>query len=594
MDLRLGLNFNSFGAYQGSGQTSAQSSGGDFKSQMESSEAQFGQDQTSLNQNLEAKNVEGQSFGKPVVSAPEFGGYVPTAPVERVLPQEEVLTTPMGLSGQKEQKVDMLTRRVAWQRFLQKMKSELDVSAEDILVAFQNLSPMELQQSPEKNIEKLVQSLDIEIEKAPVARQLFTDLIQRTGSRPLAQELKTSHQDISLSLMSQREQEQKRMSEALEKMNQKFFLNNDENKKDKDDIAAIGMGAGASASLSSNMMTEAAVQSPAVTAPAPSLGVAQVLSSGQEASPELLAQMEAVGGDSASEEYVSEEFMAQETSTPQTKQQNPSEILTQMKGAESSASQEIASNQTNTKNLSEIHQKLSQMAEGSMAPTKVVAKSAPKNSEFFSQGGETAYASSVPVESLSQAVVDKTSFSEALGAGSVTAGGALSSDQNRMSAEDLIQEARMMIHDGGGDVKVILEPEGLGEVAMKINVQGDKVNVEMITESDTAKKLLEKGMGDLKAHLQASHLNLESIKVDTASQLGQQLEQQYQDAQRNQAQQFMEQFRQGNQDFRRGFFDMPGARVYRAQTKGTAQAIEPTDGQSSSSAKQGRRLNLVA
>ena len=59
-----------------------------------------------------------------------------------------------------------------------------------------------------------------------------------------------------------------------------------------------------------------------------------------------------------------------------------------------------------------------------------------------------------------------------------------------MPVNDLVSQAHMMMKDGGGEMRVVLTPEGLGEVAMKISVDGNKVNVQMITQSDDAKKLL--------------------------------------------------------------------------------------------------------
>jgi len=40
-------------------------------------------------------------------------------------------------------------------------------------------------------------------------------------------------------------------------------------------------------------------------------------------------------------------------------------------------------------------------------------------------------------------------------------------------------------------MKVVLTPEGWAKVAMKVSVKDGKVNVEMITQSDEAKKMLE-------------------------------------------------------------------------------------------------------
>src|SRR4029077_14184042 len=113
-----------------------------------------------------------------------------------------------------------------------------------------------------------------------------------------------------------------------------------------------------------------------------------------------------------------------------------------------------------------------------------------------------------------------------------------------MPVHDLVEQAHIMVKDGGGEMRVVLQPEGMGEVVMKVSVNGDKVNVQAITQSDEAKRVLESGFKTLKDGLNVHKLNLEGIKVDTMQSLGKQMEQQYQDSQRQQARGFLEQFHQ--------------------------------------------------
>lgn len=563
MDLGLGLNLNSFmnlpqdaSAGRFNPGASGDASGESFQSQMKS------QSQEAGTQGFNGKPMPtpGEAVLDPTV------GFFPSASVDQVLPQPRSSQPEEGLSATqsvKQQKVDVLTRRVAWQKFLQKMKSELGVSAEDILKAFQSLTPQELQQPPEKNVAKLVETLGLNPEQSQTATQLFQNLLQRTGSRPLAQELKVSKRDINLSVMSQREQEQKKLSESLEKMNQRFFMKPSESKAEHSSPVAAA-------------------------APAVNKFSTETLQSGKEVSPDLLAQMQPVTEEESNELL---KRLAQEVQAPasapveqQAHLATPSSLVSSP--VESVTGQEIDSPEPENDALTRAVERVLASSSELKPQTKVSSKAGAKDADLFSSGGQTGQAAFASVENLSESVVDRSTFTEALSDAGIAVG-----QKEAVSTEDLIQQAHTMIRDGGGEVKVILEPEGLGEVAMKVSVDGDKVQVEMVTESDAAKRMLEKGMGDLKTHLHASNLNLESIKVDTASELGQQLEQQYQDAQRQHAQQFMEQFRQGNQEFRRGFFDLPGAKLYQSQTKAEAPEVEASR---SGSAKQGRHLNLVA
>jgi flagellar hook-length control protein FliK len=164
-----------------------------------------------------------------------------------------------------------------------------------------------------------------------------------------------------------------------------------------------------------------------------------------------------------------------------------------------------------------------------------------------------------------------------------------------MTVPELVDKAQIMLHDGGGEMKVTMSPDGLGEVAMRVSVHDGKVQVQMITESDEAKRMIERHVGELKGQLTQNNLHIDSIKIDTATNLGKQLEQQYHDAQRQMAHQSLEQFRQDQQGWRRSFFEVPSARQYKGQADALRDVAAPSGVSASartSNAK--RRLDLVA
>jgi len=165
--------------------------------------------------------------------------------------------------------------------------------------------------------------------------------------------------------------------------------------------------------------------------------------------------------------------------------------------------------------------------------------------------------------------------------------------QEARNIREVIGQAQLMARKGGGEMKIIMAPEGLGQVNMKVNVKGDQVTVEMVAESTEAKRLLEKGLGELKSTLMSHNLKVDQIRVETPSDISKQLTQQHDDAQRQFAQQFLEQFRQDNNEWRRGFFDIPGAKAYRSQREQAenGNVNVPEAGRRRESA---RRLDLVA
>jgi flagellar hook-length control protein FliK len=164
--------------------------------------------------------------------------------------------------------------------------------------------------------------------------------------------------------------------------------------------------------------------------------------------------------------------------------------------------------------------------------------------------------------------------------------------QEPMSVSDLVDKAQVMVVEGGGEMKVTLTNEGMGEVAMKVSVQDGKVQVQMITESDEAKKMIERQLSDLKASLQSNDLKLDTIKIDTATNLGKQFEQQYEQAQRQSTASAWEQFRQDNQGWRRSFFETPSAKLYKGQGEAPRDIQAPTANAQRKNIN--RRLDLVA
>ncbi|MGE3759085.1 MAG: flagellar hook-length control protein FliK, partial [Pseudobdellovibrionaceae bacterium] len=176
--------------------------------------------------------------------------------------------------------------------------------------------------------------------------------------------------------------------------------------------------------------------------------------------------------------------------------------------------------------------------------------------------------------------------------------------QNDPNVQALMNRAQILIRDGGGEMKVTMTPEGMGTVDLKVVVENGKVNVEMLADSPHAKKLIESASNDLKSHLIESKLDVGAIKVDLASRSstnldnssGQQQQKQM-DSQpdhrgREQAQQFFNQFREGNLSQRGGMTEMPDFRSYSPRK---SVALEPAKRPDPTARKnEGGRISLVA
>lgn len=493
-----------------------------------------------------------------------------------------------------ERGVDSLTRRVVWNDFLRKMKEEFGVSADDVLQAFASLSDEELAKPPAETVDKIVLALGLNDQQAIHAKRYFQDLIQKTQSRSMGEELSASSRQISLSLMSEREMQRKAMDRSLQQMNSSFFLTgpnarplavqtapNMETSKVPNSVRVEDAKSDDQMSLAAlePQLTAAPLSVPAAVASATSTAkpVAQQAPVQHGSLDDLAAQMQPVDGKDKSIEQLVQKFM--QGQAPLAKAAH-----------------------------------VSQAAAPTVAPVMAAASAAPAApaAPALSASAMNGLLAALDKSSSAGEQDDGDEFSDASYLNAPLADAKLAAPLNTggdfqtqlaqvkpgapMAPADLVQQAQIMVRDGGGEMKVTMSPEGLGEVAMRVSVDNGKVNVQMITESDEAKKMIERSLGELKTQLSHNQLQVSDIKVDTATNLGKQLEQQYQDAQRQQAQAQWEQFRQDNQGWRRSFFETASAREYKGQAEAPRDRATPSVSASSAAAKRygSRRLNLVA
>ncbi len=170
----------------------------------------------------------------------------------------------------------------------------------------------------------------------------------------------------------------------------------------------------------------------------------------------------------------------------------------------------------------------------------------------------------------------------------------LTPQQRQENFGEIVKQAQVMAKDGGGEMKMQLRPEGVGEINLKVNVKDGQVNVQMIASNKQAKALLEDGIADLKMNLSGNKLTLEDLKIDLAQDARKDYQQnpdeQARQEQREFAQGFMNQYRQEREAFHGGLSGIP-------KRPGSTPA-EPSDDikpiVNESSKESRRRLNLVA
>jgi len=503
--------------------------------------------------------------------------------------------------GPEEGGVDSLTRRVVWNDFLRKMKDEFGVSAEDVLQAFGSLSDEELAQPPAESVDKVILALGLNDQQSVIAKQYFQDLIAKTQSRSIGEELNGSSKQIRLSLMTEREMQRKALDRSLVQMNSNFFMNggmppgarpimpapnmetpavpNSIKTSESQDANAHPSLAALTPDFAAPPIGEAVTSTanavtPPMAAPVAALGKAPV-SPQQRALDELTAQMQPVDSKDKSVDQLLQKFMQGQAPLGGAKGMSAAAAAPAMEAASAANAAASAAPAGPTISASALN--------GLLAALDADSSGSEESGQEFSDANYMNAPLAAAGSKLDAPIASAQDFQAALG--QVKPGAP-------MDVPELVQQAQLMVRDGGGEMKVTLNQEGLGEVAMRVSVDQGKVNVQMITESDEAKKLIERGLSELKSSLTSNNLQVSDIKIDTATNLGKQLEQQYQDAQRQMTQSGWEQFRQDNQGWRRGFFDTASARVYKGQGEAPRDVQAPTGPASRRAGSQ--RLNLVA
>jgi flagellar hook-length control protein FliK len=181
-----------------------------------------------------------------------------------------------------------------------------------------------------------------------------------------------------------------------------------------------------------------------------------------------------------------------------------------------------------------------------------------------------------------------------------------------------MNQAKYMIQKGGGESKIQLNPEGLGEIHMKVSVKDGKVDLQIATQTHEAKKLVESSMHELKDSLSQKNLGMEAVKVDVGNHLAgdkhhsdQQTQDQSQqrqfdlkqdmsrDQSKSQTRQFWNQFNDdGGFSRRAAILDSPGIRAYGGGRK--TEPLQPADTRASTESRRyvqsgkGRGIDLVA
>jgi len=130
-------------------------------------------------------------------------------------------------------------------------------------------------------------------------------------------------------------------------------------------------------------------------------------------------------------------------------------------------------------------------------------------------------------DSASSGIVQKASFgSSAPAADKATAPAAAAPaagetplDRLReMAGTELIRASSLVLRDGGGEIRLVLKPESLGSVRIRMNVVDNAIEGRIVVDSSAVKQVMDANMDALRRALTAEGFQMGSLQVSVGGQ----------------------------------------------------------------------------
>ncbi len=523
-------------------------------------------------------------------------------------------------------------RQKAIAGFMDSFESEFDVPPTRLVEAMAKLPTDDLEKNPEETADSVLAQLDLTEEQESKAKEMYLSLVSDLSRiDKAAQPPVVVTADANAMMGSQLKerfdvaQEKKIvLNQSLEKMNNNFFMkpgmqampaNPEVSQSLEKGVESQNLDRSAGAAGFENSLTEdqAHLQDPSSSfqdrpvqqnPTPPTLPDSGKIKGGQG--------LNAENSKNASGTNLLEQMkkLSEQPSKPETLK---SDALTQtpIQGSvlESVAGMAVKNAQAQEQQGEGFSGKNSGKEGGKEAGKESVAKSSGKSAtgnslEILGSNGDASTSSAVtsPNAPPTEASVPFRS-SAAAGATGATARPSEGKEAHQdVNIRQIMNQAQYLIKKGGGEVKVEMSPEGLGQVHLKMAIHDGKVNLQMATETAEAKLAIESGMSDLKSSLAAHKLSVDHVKVDvvsgsSAGSAADNSQQSFnQHAQRDSTRQFWNQFQEnfGNRSRDEGLTDAPGLKGYGAQRRDPLDPVEGASTAKRSVEGKGSGLNLVA
>lgn len=81
----------------------------------------------------------------------------------------------------------------------------------------------------------------------------------------------------------------------------------------------------------------------------------------------------------------------------------------------------------------------------------------------------------------------------------------------------LVEHAKVVVNNGGGEMEVNLKPEHLGKLQLKVSIENEVVTAKFVAESQQVKEIIESNLAQLKRNLEENGMRVDTIMVSVGN-----------------------------------------------------------------------------
>jgi flagellar hook-length control protein FliK len=374
-------------------------------------------------------------------------------------------------------------------QFMASLESELGVKPDRLIQAFKKLSPDQMQMSPKETMSQIVKNLNLEPKDQPRATELFTKMLSQMEA--------VRDQVLNPAMLAGLAGVSTQVAPKLDNVNDKGVGKTPV--KGRTQAAAVyAQNSGAEKSLNAESLSK----SEKVESPAMNFREAKALKS---ESGEMNSKVSTQGAAQSSAPQTPNQFQV----VPQAQAQDDASAAALIQQGHTATPDAFTSNNiaahTNAVNDKDVKDLGKQFKDTKMS-VKNVEVSTPNTG-----------ASQVAANDFAPAKTEMPGQSSSVGGG-VAAGELKAGNTDKQEAiRSIVNQAQMLAQKGGGEIRMSLKPDHLGEIQLKVAMEGSRVNVQMTTERGEVKKLIEQSVNELRHGLAGHNLSMDKLDVSVGN-----------------------------------------------------------------------------